>query len=193
MATPLIERWPIGRVRPNESNPRFIKDDAFRKLVASLKQFPEMMDLRPVVVNEQNIILGGNMRYRAAVEAGWQTVPVVVARGLTPEQEREFIIKDNVAAGSWDMDMLANEWDLSELKDWGLDLPDWDDESPADYSDKNKEVDLSDYEKKMDFTLKLTSSEFFDLQERLSVVKSRASVDTNEQAIFHVLGHYERT
>lgn len=118
-----MEKISISKIRKNPDNPRIIRDDNFKKLVKSLKDFPEMMELRPVVVNREMIILGGNMRYEAAKVAGWKDIPVTIAE-LTPEQEREFIIKDNVSGGEWDFDLLANEWNAEELKDWGVDLPD---------------------------------------------------------------------
>lgn len=116
-------------IKPNSDNPRIIKDDKFKKLVQSLKDFPEMATVRPVVINEDNIILGGNMRYKAMVEAGWDDIPITQVKGWTKEQEREFIIKDNVSGGEWDWDTLANEWDTEQLDLWGLDLPDSFDDS----------------------------------------------------------------
>ena len=112
----------INKLKPNENNPRIIKNDKFKKLVKSIKDFPEMLELRPIVIDENNVILGGNMRYRACVEAGLKDVPVKVAKGLTEEQKQEFIVKDNVGFGEWDWDILANEWDNTELEDWGLEL-----------------------------------------------------------------------
>jgi ParB-like chromosome segregation protein Spo0J len=113
---------PTGQLIPNEDNPRTIKDESFKKLVKSLTDFPEMMNLRPIVVNEQMVILGGNMRYKAAIAAGWKEVPVIVAEGLSEEQQREFIIKDNVSGGEWDTEILASEWDTDLLSEWGLEL-----------------------------------------------------------------------
>lgn len=113
----------------NENNPRFIKDEQMAKLLASIEQFPKMMELRPIVVDENNVILGGNMRYRALVEMGKETIPanwVRVAKGLTEEQKKEFIIKDNASFGMWDMETLANEWPEADLDAWGvnIDFPD---------------------------------------------------------------------
>lgn len=113
----------LSEIKPNPENPRIIKDDKFKKLVQSLKDFPEMLELRPVVVNADMVVLGGNMRLRAAEAAGLKEIPVLVADKLTKEQEREFIIKDNSSFGEWDWDILANQWDEQELKDWGLDIP----------------------------------------------------------------------
>ena len=112
----------ISKVRPNSDNPRYIKDEKFKKLVQSLRDFPEMANVRPIVVNKEMIVLGGNMRLKAMQEAGWSEVPVQVV-DWSEEKQREFIIKDNVGFGEWDWDELANTWDAEELKDWGLDLP----------------------------------------------------------------------
>jgi len=112
----------INELKPNESNPRIIKDGKFKKLVKSIKDFPEMLELRPIVIDEDNIILGGNMRYRACIEAGLKDVPVKIAKGLTEEQKQEFIVKDNVGFGEWEWDMLGNEWDNVKLGEWGLDV-----------------------------------------------------------------------
>ena len=116
----------IQDIKPNPKNPRLIKDDKFKKLCQSLKDFPEMLELRPIVVNRDHIILGGNMRYKAAKEIGLKEIPVKIADNLTPEQEREFLIKDNTSGGEWDWEVLANEWNSEELESWGLDLPAFD-------------------------------------------------------------------
>jgi len=110
----------ISKIKPNENNPRLIKDDKFKKLVKSIKTFPEMLELRPIVVNDDMVVLGGNMRLKACKEAGLKEVPIIRAENLTEEQQREFIIKDNVGFGEWEWDLLANEWDTKELEDWGL-------------------------------------------------------------------------
>jgi DNA modification methylase len=112
----------IADIKLNPNNPRLIKDDKFKKLVQSIKDFPEMLDIRPIVVNKDMIILGGNMRYRACKEAGIKEIPVIVT-DLSEDKQREFLIKDNTSGGEWDWDMIANEWDADELEAWGLDLP----------------------------------------------------------------------
>lgn len=107
----------------NENNPRVIKDDKFRKLVQSIKDFPQMLNLRPIVVNDEMVVLGGNMRLRAVQEVGLKEVAIIKASDLTEEQQKEFIIKDNVGFGEWDWDALANDWNPEELNEWGLDVP----------------------------------------------------------------------
>jgi hypothetical protein len=117
------EKIKISQVKTNPNNPRLIKDHKFKKLVKSIKEFPEMLEIRPIVVDKDNIVLGGNMRLRACQEAGLKEVHILQADQLTEKQQREFIIKDNVGFGEWDWDDLANEWNAEELEDWGLDLP----------------------------------------------------------------------
>ena len=118
-----VEKVKISEVKNNPSNPRLIKDDKFKKLVKSIQDFPQMLELRPIVVDENNIVLGGNMRLKACKEAGLKDVYIVKAENLTEEQKQEFIVKDNVGFGEWDWDMLANEFDIEQLEDWGLDVP----------------------------------------------------------------------
>ena len=113
---------PINEVKSNPNNPRIIKDDKFKKLVASIKELPQMLELRPIVVNEDMIVLGGNMRLKACKEAGLKEIPIIKASELNEEQQRAFIIKDNVGFGEWDWDALANEWDAEQLEEWGLDV-----------------------------------------------------------------------
>jgi hypothetical protein len=112
----------ISAIKRNPNNPRILKDDKFVKLTQSIKDFPQMLDIRPIVVNDDMVVLGGNMRLKACKEAGLKEVPVIKVNDLTEEQQREFIIKDNVGFGEWDWDLLANEWDTDLLEDWGLDL-----------------------------------------------------------------------
>ena len=122
----------ISKLVPNDNNPRIIKETKFKKLVQSIKDFPEMLDLRPIVVDEDMVILGGNMRYKACIQAGIKEVPIKIAKGLTEEQKKEFIVKDNVGFGEWDWDILGNEWDNQKLGEWGMDV--WQPEQAVDYS-----------------------------------------------------------
>ena len=115
----------ISEVKVNPNNPRLIKDDKFKKLVQSVKDFPEMLNIRPIVVNKDMIILGGNMRFKACKEAGLKEVPIIIT-DLTEEQQKEFLVKDNVSGGEWDWDILANEWNVNDIISWGLDLPIYD-------------------------------------------------------------------
>lgn len=120
-----IKKVKLSEVKTNPNNPRIIKDDKFSKLVKSIQEFPKMLEIRPIVVNADMIVLGGNMRLKACKEAGLKEVPIIFADDLTEDEQRQFIIKDNVGFGEWDWDMLANEWEPEELKEWGLDVPNW--------------------------------------------------------------------
>jgi len=119
----MVQVIDINKIQGNRENPRVIKDDKFKKLVRSIEEFPEMLYLRPIVVNKDMVILGGNMRHKAAKDAGLKEIPIIIAENLDEAKEREFIIKDNVGFGEWDWDALANLWEPDELYDWGLDLP----------------------------------------------------------------------
>lgn len=130
----------LSEIKTNSKNPRLIKDEKFKKLVKSIQDFPQMMELRPIIVDESNVVLGGNMRLKAIQELKMKDIPdnwVKKASELTEDQKREFIVKDNVGFGEWDWDVLANEWDSEELEEWGLDLPEFD--------EKKKEVEEDDY------------------------------------------------
>ena len=116
----------LSSIKSNPNNPRLIKDDKFHKLVQSIKEFPKMLELRPIVVNDDMIVLGGNMRLKACKDAGLKQVPIIKASELTEDEQRQFIIKDNVGFGEWDWEMLANEWDEQKLEEWGLDIPGFD-------------------------------------------------------------------
>jgi ParB-like chromosome segregation protein Spo0J len=140
-----VNKVNINDINTNPKNPRLIKDDKFRKLVKSIQEFPQMLELRPIVVDENNIVLGGNMRLKACKEAGLKEVYIVKANNLTEEQKDEFIVKDNVGFGEWDWDMLANEWDTELLNDWGLFVPEMPTE--VDYSildDEDLDSELND-------------------------------------------------
>jgi hypothetical protein len=154
----------ISEIKPNPNNPRLIKDEKFAKLVNSIKGFPEMLEIRPIVVNSDMIVLGGNMRLKACKEAGLKEIPVIFADDLTEEQQREFIIKDNVGFGEWDWEMIANEWDPEQLEDWGLDIVGFDHEPNLD--------ELIGDEKNKPATLKIT----FESPEQLQ----QAEIDIQE-------------
>jgi hypothetical protein len=112
----------INEIKPNPNNPRLIKDHKFKQLVKSIQDFPQMLELRPIVIDENNMVLGGNMRLKACIEAGLTDVPVIHANNLSEEKKKEFIIKDNVSFGSHDWSELANNWDVDLIQEWGLDI-----------------------------------------------------------------------
>jgi len=122
----------IDKLKINSSNPRVIKDYKYKKLLKSIKEFPEMLMLRPIVVDNEMVILGGNQRYRACQEAGLKEVPIILASELSQEQINRFVITDNVSFGDWDYDILANNWDSELIDASGLDL--WQQPADVDYS-----------------------------------------------------------
>ena len=131
----------IGTIIPNPTNPRIIKDDKFKKLVKSIQEFPEMLELRPIVVDSNMVVLGGNMRLKACIAAGLKEIPILIADQLSEEQKAEFIIKDNVGFGDWDWDVLANEWPVDKLEEWGLDVPSLDEFTGV----EEQEIEFSEY------------------------------------------------
>ena len=147
---------PIKDIKPNPNNPRVIKDDKFAKLVQSLKELPEMATVRPIVVNSDMIVLGGNMRLKAMKEAGWKEVPVEIV-DWDEDKQRQFIIKDNVGFGEWDWEMLANEWDAEQLEEWGLDIPTFEEEV------KELEAEEDDYEMPDQITTDIVLGDLFEI------------------------------
>ena len=121
-----MEKINISQIKPNEHNPRDITPEKFDKLVKSIQEFPEMLEARPLVIDENNVVLGGNMRLRALQKAGVVEIPVKQVNGWTEDQKKEFIIKDNIGYGEWDWELLANQWDADQLEDWGLEVPGFD-------------------------------------------------------------------
>lgn len=147
----------VSKIKSNPNNPRICKDDKFKKLVKSIQDFPQMLELRPIVIDENNIVLGGNMRLKACIEAGIKDVPVKQAKDLTEEQKKEFIVKDNVGYGEWDWNDLANNWDSEQLIDWGLDIPG--------FMELPSEDELTEDSKNKPPTLKITFLSVEDLQQ----------------------------
>ena len=168
----------ISKVKGNPNNPRIIKNDKFKKLVKSIQEFPEMLKLRPIVVDEDMIVLGGNMRLKASKDAGLKEVWIEIAEGLTEEQKKEFIVKDNVGFGEWEWDMLANEWNTQQLAEWGLDV--WQNEDDLEEPDFNELTEDS----KKESVIKITFKNEKDLQnaeERIAKI-----VNEYEKAFYSV-------
>jgi hypothetical protein len=189
----------ISEVKTNPNNPRIIKDDKFAKLVNSIKEFPKMLEIRPIVVNDDMIVLGGNMRLKACKEAGLKEVPIIKASDLTEDEQRQFIIKDNVSGGEWDWEMLANEWDVEQLEDWGLDIHLFD--AGVDNGDEN--VDLSTFKDSADKYLSNQVRQIlltFDvdthkktLHRLLTVQQDFNLEDDNSNAVIKLLDFYEES
>jgi hypothetical protein len=178
-----VKKVKISEVKTNPKNPRLIKDDKFKKLVKSIQEFPQMLELRPIVVDENNIVLGGNMRLKACLEIGVKEIFIVQAENLTEQQKDEFIVKDNVGFGEWDWDLLANEWDTDKLEEWGLNIPNFEN-NEIDYSGKNQEIDVDLYDNEMIIKLKYTEDDYNLVRDQLSKIAS-----TPEQAVYKLLGN----
>jgi hypothetical protein len=161
----------ISKVKGNPDNPRIIKNDKFKKLVKSIKEFPEMLKLRPIIVDEDMMVLGGNMRLKASKEAGLKEVWIEVAEGLTEEQKKEFIVKDNVGFGEWEWDMLGNEWDSVQLAEWGLDV--WQNED--DIEDIEEVIDFNE---SVNFIIKCNDlKQLEEMQTKLNTSASKLSYE----------------
>jgi site-specific DNA-methyltransferase (adenine-specific) len=165
-----MQTLPIGKIKANPNNPRTIKDDKFFKLVQSLKDLPEMAKVRPVVVNQDMVVLGGNMRLKAMKEAGWKEAPVEIV-DWDEDKQRQFIIKDNVGFGEWDWEMLANEWDAEQLDDWGLDIPAFDDP-------KELKAEEDDYEMPDQITTDIVLGDLFEIGEHRLLCGDSTQTDT---------------
>jgi ParB-like chromosome segregation protein Spo0J len=183
----------ISEIKPNPNNPRLIKDEKFVKLVNSIKGFPEMLKIRPIVVNSDMIVLGGNMRLKACKEAGLKEIPIIFADDLTEEQQQEFIIKDNVGFGEWDWDMIANEWEPEQLEDWGLDVPGFalgdSISNTNDYTDLDVESKLDKFldAKIKSLNIPFESSEFDDVVLRLENYLEKFGLNNYKEMVYKML------
>lgn len=172
----------ISEVKLNPNNPRIIKDDKFRKLVKSIQEFPEMLDIRPIVVNGDMVVLGGNMRYKACKEAGLKEIPIIMADHLTEEQAKQFIIKDNVSGGEWDWEMLHKDWNIEEVKEWGVDV--WTPASDINLDDFfSEDNQKEEKEQKFQIVLDYTEEEYNMVIEKFSDIGG-----TKESVVFKLLG-----
>ena len=170
-----MKKVAIGELKPNPNNPRIIKDDKFKKLVQSIKDLPEMAEVRPIVVNTDMVVLGGNMRLKAMREAGWKDVPIEVV-DWDEDKQRQFIIKDNVSGGEWDWDMLANEWDADELNEWGLDLPEFE-------QVQELEAEEDDYEMPDEVQTDIVLGDLFEIGEHRLLCGDSTQTDTWEKVM----------
>lgn len=167
----MIKKTKLSDIKLNPNNPRLIKDDKFKKLVKSIQDFPEMLDIRPIVVNADMVILGGNMRFKACKEAGLKEVPVIIADNLTEEQQREFLIKDNTSGGEWDFEMLANEWDVEQLEEWGLDVPNFE-------ADVHLEAEEDDFDTTPPEEPKTVLGDLYEIGEHILLCGDSTDVDS---------------
>jgi ParB-like chromosome segregation protein Spo0J len=175
-----------NKIKPNPKNPRTIKDERFEKLKKSIQDFPDMLNKRPLVcftdTDGKFVVLGGNMRLKAAKDLGLKELPIILADEWTEEQKAEFLIKDNVGFGEWDWNELNTDWDTEQLNEWGLEVPKF--AEPVDYSDKNEEIDIDALDTEMIIKLKYTEDEYQLVREQLSKIAA-----TPEQAVWKLLGN----
>ncbi len=186
-----IQKVSISSIKENDANPRFINKHKFQKLVNSVKEFPEMLSLRPIVVDKDNIILGGNMRYKACKEIGLKEVYIIQADDLDEKKAQEFIIKDNVGFGEWDWDILANTFDNVELKEWGLDVwqPEEEVSNNTDYTNNSLDEKLNRFldAKIKNITIPFENEEFDDVVDRLEKLLTKYNCEDYRTLIYKIL------
>jgi len=191
-----IEKVKLSKIKSNPNNPRIIKDDKFFMLVKSIKDFPQMLDIRPIVVNKDMMVLGGNMRLKACLEAGMTEAPIIVADNLTEEQQKEFLIKDNVSGGQFDWDIIANEWDSDLLLEWGVDA--WsvdldtlniENSENETTSETNNKITDDDYSL---FQLVMLHENKILLQDTLNNIKKNFLFEKVEDAIMELVRTYNK-
>lgn len=190
-----MQRAAIGTIIPNPTNPRIIKDDKFKKLVKSIQEFPQMLELRPIVVDSNMVVLGGNMRLKACIAAGLKEVPIIVADQLTDAQKGEFIIKDNVGFGEWDWDLLANEWEVKDLFNWGVDIPSayFDDDKEPEFDKDMLDEALDSYinSKVKQITLYFDNEQYEYTLNKLEQIAKKEALESNTDVIILILEKYE--
>jgi hypothetical protein len=187
-------------IKPNPNNPRVLRDDKFQKLKQSITEFPKMLSLRPMVIDENNVVLGGNMRLRALQELGFTDIDeawVKRSSDLTEEEKKRFIIADNVAFGEWDWDTLANDWDVVDLEAWGLEIPQFD--RPEDF---NEDFTLPEGDKEpfQQMTFTLADEQATVLQNAIAEIKrteeykyceTMGNENSNGNALYLIIKQWE--
>lgn len=187
----------IQSIKENDHNPRFITESKFKKLVKSIKEFPDMLNIRPLVVDENMVVLGGNMRLKAMKEVGLKKVKIIQVKNWTEKQKNEFIIKDNVGFGQWDWDLLANDWLDQNLSDWGLDIPEI-----LNLDELNTDFDLPDGDKepfqKKSFVLSDEQVELIDAKiseakktTEFKYVETFGNENSNGNALYFLIMQWE--
>jgi hypothetical protein len=190
----------LKEIKPNPNNPRVLRDDKFQKLKQSITEFPKMLSLRPMVIDENNVVLGGNMRLRALQELGFNDIDeawVKRSSDLTEEEKKRFIIADNVAFGEWDWDTLANDWDVVDLEAWGLDIPQFD--RPEDF---NEDFTLPEGDKEpfQQMTFTLADEQATVLQNAIAEIKrteeykyceTMGNENSNGNALYLIIKQWE--
>lgn len=179
---PGTEWLPIHEVHENPNNPRIISEESLEKLKESITSFPEMMTLRPGIIDSSGILQGNNQRHKACVALGWPEFPIIRANGLSEEQLKEFVIRDNIQAGTWDTDILFKDWDLKELEDWDFNMSLLDVRPPEfqNIADTKKTAETVKHQKTLH--LKYTEAHFLEVKELLGKI-----AETPEEAVWKLL------
>lgn len=189
-----IEKIRIDFIKANPKNPRTINDDKLRKLVKSIREFPQMLEIRPIVVDENMIVIGGNQRWKAAQAAGLTEVPVIKVENLTEEQKKEFTIKDNVNHGDWDWDLLVSDFNLDQLRDWGQDLPDFN-------MDREPDIDMNIMGEKLDryvnaqikrITLFYLTEQYKNVLMALDEIAEEKGYEDNSEVVDFLIYYYQK-
>lgn len=189
-----IEKIRVDFLKGNTKNPRKINDDKLRKLVKSIREFPEMLEIRPIVVDENMIVIGGNQRFKAAQMAGLTEVPVMKVENLTEEQKQQFIIKDNVNHGDWDWETLVSDFNLDTLRDWGADIPDFN-------MDAEPDIDLNIMGEKLDryvnaqikrITLFYLTEQYKQVLMDLDEIAEEKGYEDNSEVVDFLIYYYKK-
>lgn len=189
-----IDYIDINEVKPNPENPRLIKTEQLDKLKKSIQEFPEMLEARPLVIDENNVVIGGNMRLRALTELNYTKVPFVRFDNLSIDKKREFVVKDNVNYGDWNWDQLSTDWNLNSVGEWGLELPNWvfDDAKEPELDMDIMDVKLQKY---LDSQIKkimlfFSAAEYEEVIHKLEIVMADNNISTNTEAFIFLLSQY---
>tara|TARA_R100001163_G_C5036320_1_gene175426 strand:- start:267 stop:842 length:576 start_codon:yes stop_codon:yes gene_type:complete len=186
-----MQKIKVSKLKPNKENPRAINKSKFQRLKKSIQEFPKMLEIRPIVVDEDFIVLGGNMRLQALKELGVTETYYIQEKNLTPEQKKQFIIKDNTSFGDWDWDILANQWETSELKDWGLDV--W---QPEESVSNEKDYSINSLDEKLDrfldakiknITIPFETEEFSTVVEKLEILLDKYNCKDYRALIYKII------
>jgi hypothetical protein len=184
----------LTELKENKSNPRVIKDDKFNKLVKSIKEFPKMLEMRPIVVDKDNVVLGGNMRLKACKDAGLTEVPVLSAEHLTPEEQQQFIVKDNLSYGEWDWDALISDFNMDSLTKWGMDVPSFNMnlmEPQVDYAVLGDKMNTYVNNTIKQIVLYYETSEYIDMLNELDSIGNEKGFDDNSSVVEFLVKYYK--
>ena len=190
-----MEEIDISNVKPNENNPRQITEENYERLKSSLQEFPEMLQTRPLIVDENNVLIGGNQRLKVLKELGWNSVPVERVTGWSEEKKKQFIAKDNLVYGDWDYELLkSDEWKEMPLEEWGIHLPEWGifDEEDEDLEEPKIEEEINANAGEVRSVMFLfKAEEYTEIQEKLRNAREHYDVTNNSDLLKIFLEPYE--